>query len=85
VKRSLADVADVPPAVVTVTSTEPALAAGDVAVIEVAEFTVNVVAAVGPNITAVAPVKSVPETVTLVPPPRGPVVGARAVTVGVAA
>ena len=36
----------VPPAVVTVTSTVPAVPAGEVAVIEVAELTVKLVAAV---------------------------------------
>ena len=43
------------------------------------------VAAVDPKVTAVAPVKPVPVTVTLVPPAVGPEPGANAVTVGAAA
>jgi hypothetical protein len=54
--------------------------AGDVAVIEVALLTVNELAAVLPNFTAVAPVKLVPVMVTLVPPPVGPVLGETDVT-----
>ena len=80
---SAADVADVPPAVVTLISTVPA-PAGDVAVIEVAELTVKLVAAVAPNVTAVAPVKFVPVSVTVVPPVAGPEVGEIDVTVGAA-
>ena len=75
----------VPPGVVTVTSTAPALPAGDVAVIDVALLTVNEVAAVAPNFTAVAPVKLVPVMVTLVPPAVGPLVGLTPVTVGAGA
>ena len=67
----------------TVTSTVP-LPAGEVAVIEVALLTVNEVAAVAPNFTAVAPVKLVPVMVTEVPPAAGPVVGLTIVTVGAA-
>ena len=48
-------IALVPPAVVTVMSTVPAVPAGAVAVIDVALFTVKVVALVAPNFTAVAP------------------------------
>ncbi|MHC2619285.1 hypothetical protein ACVIW2_001317 [Bradyrhizobium huanghuaihaiense] len=80
---SAAEVAEVPPAVVTLTSTVP-LPAGEVAVIWVAELTVKPVAAVAPNVTAVAPVKLVPVMVTVVPPPAGPVVGEIEVTVGAA-
>jgi hypothetical protein len=43
--------AEVPPAVVTVTSTVPALPAGDTAVIEVGELTTTLVAAPEPNWT----------------------------------
>ena len=57
---------------------------GMTAVIEVAELTVKLVAAVLPNFTAVAPVKLVPVMVTLVPPVAGPEVGARPLTVGAA-
>ena len=60
---SAAMVAEVPPGVVTVTSTVP-VPAGEVAVMEVALLTVNAVAAVAPNLTAVAPVKPVPVMVT---------------------
>jgi hypothetical protein len=83
VNWSAADVADVPPAVVTVTSTVP-VPAGDVAVIEVAELTVKLVALVAPNLTAVAPVNTVPVMVTEVPPAAGPEVGEIDVTVGAA-
>ncbi|PIT03973.1 hypothetical protein TSA1_26775 [Bradyrhizobium nitroreducens] len=79
---SAAEVADVPPAVVTVISTVP-VPAGDVAVIEVAELTVKPVAAVAPNVTALAPERFVPVMTTVVPPVCGPAVGAIDVTVGV--
>ena len=59
-------------------------AAGDVAVIWVAELTVKLAAAVAPNVTAVAPVKFVPVIVTVVPPAIGPEVGEIDVTVGAA-
>jgi hypothetical protein len=81
VNRSAADVADVPPGVVTVISTVP-LPAGDVAVIDVAELTVKLVALAAPNFTAVAPVRLVPVMVTDVPPAVGPDVGETLVTVG---
>ena len=82
-KRSAAEIAEVPPVVVTVTSTVPT-PAGDVAVIEVAELTVKPVAFVAANLTAVAPVKFVPVIVTVVPPAVGPDVGEIEVTVGAA-
>ena len=47
--------------------------------------TVTPVAALVPKSTAVAPVKPVPVTVTLVPPAVGPAVGLSPVTVGAAA
>jgi hypothetical protein len=65
-----------------VTSTVPTDPAGDVAVIDVSETTLNVVAGVLPKLTAVAPVKLVPVIVTTVPPAVGPLVGDRPVTVG---
>jgi hypothetical protein len=72
----------VPIGVVTVTSTVP-VPAGDVAVIEVPPaLTVNEVAAVAPNITAVAPLKLTPAIVTEVPPRAGPLFGVTVVTVG---
>ncbi len=80
---SAAEVAEVPPTVVTVRSTVP-VPAGAVAVREVAETTVKEVAAAVPKLTAVAPVRLVPVTVTLVPPAVGPLVGLTAVTVGAA-
>jgi hypothetical protein len=73
-------VADVPPAVVTVTSTTPE-PAGLVAAIAVAEVTENVAEA-APNLTDVAPVKFVPAMATAVPPAVGPLVGFKLVTVG---
>lgn len=81
VNRSDDEVADAPPGVVTVTSTAP-VPAGEVAVIEVAELTVKLVALAAPNFTAVAPVRFVPVMVTVVPPAAGPDVGAIDVTVG---
>jgi ribosomal protein L3 len=51
-------------------------------VIEVAEFTVKLVAAADPKLTAVAPVKLVPVTVIEVPPAGVPATGLTAVTVG---
>ena len=77
-----AAVALVPPAVVTRTLTVPAAPAGAVAVMEVALLTVKLVAAVTPKVTPVAPVKSVPVSVTTVPPAVLPLLGATAVTVG---
>jgi hypothetical protein len=64
----------VPPGVVTVTSTRAGLSAGETAVIEVAELTVNEAAPLLPKLTAVAPVRLAPLILTLVPPvedPRG--------------
>jgi hypothetical protein len=55
------------------------------AVIEVALFTVKLVAAVPPKVTDVVPLKSVPVMVTLVPPDVGPLFGATDVTVGAGA
>jgi hypothetical protein len=67
-----------------VTSTVPALPAGEVAVTVVAFTSVTLVAAFAPNSTAVAPVRFVPLIVTVVPPPVGPEDGLTAVTVGAA-
>ena len=72
-----------PPRVVTVTSTAPALPAGAVAVIDVAESAVTV-AALAPKSTAVAESRLVPVMTTEVPPAVGPAVGAMLVTVGAA-
>src|SRR5487761_199002 len=73
--------ADVPPGVVTRTLTVPADPDGEVAVIEVTESAVTV-AAVVPNLTAVAPERLVPEIVTVEPPVVGPELGLTLVTVG---
>jgi len=86
VNRSEGLVGDVPPEVVTVTSTVPVVVlAGDVAVIDVAEFSVTVAAACAPNDTDAPVMKLVPVIVTDVPPPVGPDVGLIDVTVGVTA
>ena len=74
----------VPPTfVVTRTEAVPAVPAGVVAVIWVALFTVKLVAATPPMVTAVAPVKSVPVIVIEVPPVVAPVFGETLETVGV--
>ena len=57
----------VPAGIVTVTFTGPC-PGGETAVIEVAEFTVKLVATAVPNLTAEASVKFVPVIVTEVPP-----------------
>ncbi len=74
--------ADVPPAVTTVTSTAP-VPAGLVTVIWVSELTVNAAAGVLPKFTAVVPVKPAPVMVTCVPPVAGPCVGLIPFTTGV--
>jgi hypothetical protein len=68
--------------VVTVTSTVPEDPAGDTAVTVVEDVTLNDVAATEPNLTAVAPVKLVPVTVSEVPPAVEPVLGLNDETVG---
>ena len=76
--------ADVPPTVVTVTSTVP-VPAGEVQVIEVAMFAEQLPKTVAaPNLTSVAPVRLVPVMVTLVPPAATPELGETPVTVGAA-
>ena len=59
----------------TVTLTVPAACAGTVAVSWASETTVRLVAAVVPNLTAVAPVKFVPVIVTVWPPVVDPAFG----------
>lgn len=76
--------AEVPPGLVTLTSTVP-VPAGETAVMDVAELTVKLVAAVAPNVTAVAAVNPEPVIATEVPPASGPAAGATAATVGAAA
>ena len=83
VKESAALVALVPSGVTTVTSTVPADSAGEVTVREVPPpLTTTPVPGVTPKSTAVAPVKLVPVTVTVVPPAMGPPVGLPLVTLG---
>jgi hypothetical protein len=72
----------VPSGAVTVTSNVPAGKVGDDAVMVVDETTVNEIALVAPNVTAVAPVKPVPVIVTIAPPACAPVAGLTFVTVG---
>jgi len=75
----------VPPGAVTLTVTVPA-ACGSVTALMVVELvTVKLAAVVVPNWTAVASVKLVPVTVTVVPPVVGPVAGANEVMVGTGA
>ena len=64
------------------TSTVPEDPAGDTAVTVVEDVTLNDVAATEPNLTAVAPVKLVPVTVSEVPPAVEPEDGLTFVTVG---
>jgi hypothetical protein len=71
----------VPDGVVTVTSTVP-VPAGERAVIELGELTVKLAALVDPKLTAVAPVRLLPLTVTVVPPAAGPSLGATPVMLG---
>jgi len=71
-----------PNAVVTRTSTGPALWAGDVAVMEVLLRTENDIAGRSPNITAVAPSNPLPPTLTEVPPCVGPDNGETDATIG---
>ena len=78
---SAGEMAEVPFAVVTVTSTIPVLPIGDVAVIEVAVLLV-MAPAVAPKWTEVAEDRFVPVITTLVPPPVGPLVGRIEETVG---
>jgi hypothetical protein len=74
-------VGDVPADVVTVTSTTPT-PAGEFTLMEEGPTIVNVVTAVVPKSTALAPVNPVPVMVTAVPPAGGPVAGETEVTVG---
>lgn len=76
------EAAEVPLGVVTVTPTLPTGKGGDVAVICVLESTVKLAAGKLPKVTAVAPVKSVPVRVTLVPPAVVPLLGFSVVMAG---
>lgn len=81
--RSPALVPDVPPGVVTVTSTVPCASAGETAVIRVVESTTKLVASVPPKATALAPLRPVPLISTEVTPPTAPTAGLTAVTLGI--
>lgn len=74
-KWSCLVIALVPLGVLTVMSVVAEVPAGETAVIELAEFTVKLLAGIAPKLTAPAPVKLVPVIVTLVPPAAGPLVG----------
>jgi len=71
-----------PLGLVTTTSLSPAVPAGAIAIIEVAEATTKLVAGTPPTVTLVAPVKLVPLNVRAVPPVIGPLPGATDVSVG---
>ena len=75
----------VPADVVTSTLAVPTLLAGVVAVMVVELTKAKVAAATPPMVTAVAPVKSAPVMVMVVPPAVEPVVGEILVTVGAGA
>ncbi len=83
---SAPEVAEVPPGVVTVTSTGPALCGGAVAMQLVDEHA-TALAAAEPKATEVRPPdrNPVPVIVTLVPPATDPDVGSTPVTVGAGA
>jgi hypothetical protein len=68
---------------VTRTSTVAAASAGEVAVRDVGEVTVTLLAATEPNMTVALLVNPDPVTVTLVPPAIGPAVGLTPLTTGV--
>ena len=73
----------VPPGVVMVMSRVPGGWAGEVAVIDVVELTVMLVAGPVPKATVVAPgTNPVPVMVTTVPPASGPPLGLVAMTIG---
>jgi hypothetical protein len=83
VNTSAGDVDEVPPAVVTVTSTAP-VPAGLRAIIVVDVTRVNIVARLVPKFNAVTLLNPVPVTVTSVLPVAGPFAGLTAETVGAA-
>ena len=76
-------IADVPPGVVTVTSTMP-VPGGLSAVIWVSLTIVKFVAAVVPKSTAVAPVNPAPLSITSVPPAAVPLIGLKPRSMGAA-
>src|SRR5262249_23273654 len=82
VKRSTETAADVPPVVVTVTSTWPEAWPGAVAVIVPLAFTVKDAAETPPNETPVTCVKFVPVIVIIVPPVVDPTLALKPAIVG---
>ena len=74
----------VPLGVVTITLAVPAVPAGVVAVMLVEVTTTTFVAATPPMVTAVAPVKSIPVMVMVVPPAVEPLGGEILVPLGAA-
>ena len=84
VKRARVVTAEVPPGVVTRTSTVPTARAGLVTRRVVAETRTTLLVVVGPNCTAVARVRPVPVSVTVDPPAVGPDAGEMPVTTGTA-
>jgi hypothetical protein len=84
VNSSAEEGADVPPGVVTVTSTTADDSAGDVATHEVAELQLTDVPPVAPKLAVPGPTSNpVPVMVTTVPPASGPAFGDTPVTAGV--
>ena len=81
-KRSAAEVAEIPFGVCTVISTVPTGAAGEIAVIDVGLFKRKLVAVSEPNQTAVAPARFNPVIVTGVPPVESPLVTLNPETTG---
>jgi hypothetical protein len=83
VKWSAGVVSDVPPGVVTVTSTVPGLPAGAVTLQLVVEEQLTELTTVVPNCTVIEPsTNELPVIATVVPPAAGPELGLTAVTVG---
>jgi hypothetical protein len=82
VNWSALEVALVPPGVVTVTWTVPAMPAGETAEIDVELFTTTPVAALAPKLTVAPETKPVPVIVTDWVPANGPSAGVTPVTVG---
>jgi hypothetical protein len=85
VYRSSEIAAEVPPGVLTVTSTVPAVSEGELAA-QLVFVQLTAVAALEPKLTVVETepeTKPVPVTVTTVPPKSGPADGLMEVTVGI--
>jgi hypothetical protein len=85
VNRSALDVAEFPLGVSIVISYVPAASGGDIAVIDVSEFTAKLLAAILPKKTDRVPINPPPVMVTEVPPAVVPVEVLRLDTLGVPA